>query len=294
MVMTEIVYTCHCGNSKTEQIGYGDHVEGGWIIDVPATCVSGRQHKECAICHVSLDTQEIPPVSEHVAGDWIVDIAPTATQTGIRHKECIVCQAILATETMPILAKLVIANVEAKAGSTVRVTIDIQNNPGIIGAILTLHYDPALTLIKAEAGSAWNTLTFTKPKTFSNPCNFVWDGVNGADFGNGSIIILTFEIPAGVDAGTVYNISASYTYGNMINANLEAVDLAIENGSITIDNPIGDINNDGIVDVADVIVLRRYLAGGYDVVIDEFAADMDGNGIITIADVVLLRRLLVD
>ena len=269
------------------------HTPGEWIVDVPASCVSGSQHKECTVCGEILESEAIPPVADHVSSEWIVDVAPTATQTGSRHKECTVCGAILETEVMPILAKLVIDNVEAEAGKTVRVTIDIQNNPGIIGALLTIEYDPALTLISAEAGNAWNSLYFTAPNTFSNPCNFVWDGVSGADHSNGSIIILTFEIPVGVDVGTIYNISASYTYGNMINENLEAVNLEIENGSITIVNTVGDVNDDGVVDVADVIVLRRYLAGGYEVVIDEFAADMDNNGYITVADVVLLRRFLV-
>jgi hypothetical protein len=230
---------------------------------------------------------------EHTSSGWIVDVSPTATQTGSRHKECTVCSTVLETEVMPVLAKLVIENVEVTTEGTVRVTIDIQNNPGIIGAILTLTYDPALTLIGAEAGSAWNSLNFTTPSTFSNPCNFVWDGLNNADFSNGTIIILTFELPENAEVGTVYNISASYTAGNMLNENLEAVDMEIENGSITIVNLIGDVNHDGVVDVADVIVLRRYLAGGYNVVIDEAAADINGDGVITIADVILLRRLLV-
>lgn len=270
-----------------------NHTPGEWIVDVPASCVSGSQHKECTACGKTIESEAIPPVADHISSEWIVDVAPTATQTGSRHKECTVCGAVLETEIMPILAKLVIENVEAKAGKTVRVTIDIQNNPGIIGALLTIEYDPALTLIDAEAGSAWNTLNFTSPNTFSNPCNFVWDGVSGADFSNGSIIVLTFEIPVGVDVGTIYNISAYYTYGNMINENLEAVDLEIENGSITIVNTVGDVNDDGVVDIADVIVLRRYLAGDHEVVIDEFAADMDNDGYITVADVVLLRRFLV-
>ena len=271
-----------------------EHNSSDWIIDIPASCVPGSQHKECTVCEEILESEVIPPVADHISSEWVVDVAPTSTQTGSRHKECTVCGAVLETEVMPILAKLVIENVEAEAGKTVRVTIDIQNNPGIIGALLTIEYDPALTLISAEAGNAWNSLYFTAPNTFSNPCNFVWDGVSGADHSNGSIIVLTFEIPSGVDAGTVYNISASYTYGNMINENLEAVDLEIENGSITIINLVGDVNDDGVVDVADVIVLRRYLAGGYEVVIDEFAADMDNDGYITVADVVLLRRFLVN
>ena len=194
---------------------------------------------------------------------------------------------------MPILAKLVIDSVEAGAGHTVRVSIDVQNNPGILGALLTLNYDPALTLVNIETGGAWSTLNFTRPAVFSNSCNLVWDGVSNADFSNGTIIVLTFDIPTGVNVGTVYNISVSYTSGNIINADLESLEMEIENGSITVCNTIGDVNDDGVVDIADVIVLRRYLAGGYGVTINEFAADMDSDGNITIADVVLLRRFLV-
>lgn len=271
-----------------------DHTPGEWIVDIPASCVPGSQHKECTVCEEILESEVIPPVADHISSEWIVDVAPTAMQTGRRHKECTNCQTVLETEVMPILAKLVIDTVEVEAGHAVRVSIDVQNNPGIIGALLTLNYDPALTLVNVEAGNAWSTLNFTSPAVFSNPCNFVWDGVNNADFNDGTIIILTFEVPTGADVGMVYNIGVSYTYGNMINADLEAVEMEIEYGLITVINPIGDVNDDGVVDVADVIVLRRYLAGGYEVTIDEFAADMNSDGYITIADVVLLRRFLVN
>lgn len=255
MVLGEVVYTCACGTIKTEKTDYAAHIEGNWIVDVE----------------------------------------PTATQTGSRHKECTVCNALMKTEVIPVLAKLVIDNVEAAAGKTVTtVAINIQNNPGIIGAVLTLNYAPALTLTKVEAGDAWGSLNFTMPPAFSNPCNFVWDGVVGADYENGTVLILTFDLPDNAETGTVYNITASYTYGNMINASLETVDVEIVNGSITVNSSLGDVNKDGVVNVVDVILLRRYLVGGYEVVIDESTADMNGDGVITIADVVLLRRFLVD
>ena len=79
----------------------------------------------------------------------------------------------------------------------------------------------------------------------------------------------------------------------MVNADLEAFDVEIEAGSITVKNIIGDVNNDGVVDVTDVITLRRYLAGGYGIVVDEVTADIDGDGNVTVADVVVLRQLLV-
>ncbi len=271
-----------------------EHTAGDWIVETEPTCVAGVRHKKCTICRDILETEELAPVAEHISGEWIIDAAPTATQTGLRHKVCTTCGTRLAEEVMPVLAKLSISRVEAQAGSTVRVTINVQNNPGIIGALLTIHYDPALTLLQAEVGGAWNTLSFTSPSLFASPCNLVWDGVNTADFGNGTIVVLTFSVPAGVELGTVYNISATYTSGNMINADLEPVEIEIENGSITIIDSLGDVNNDGVVDVADVITLRRYLAGGYGVEINEAAADMDADGTITVADVVLLRRYLID
>ncbi len=270
-----------------------EHTPSGWIVDIAATCLAGSQHKECTACGDILETAEIAPATGHTPGAWIVDVRPTATNTGLRHRNCTVCGEECIVETMPILATFKIADVEAKSGSIVRVTIDVQNNPGIIGALLTIEFDPALTLIGAEAGGAWNTLNFTKPEVFTNSCNFVWDGVAGADYGNGTIIVLTFAVPAGVEFGTVYNVSASYLPNNMINANLESMDIEIVDGSITVGNVGGDVNADGVVDVSDVIILRRYLVGGYDVVIDNASADMDSDGYITVADLILLRRQLV-
>ena len=262
-------------------------------MDAPATCEAGSRHKECTVCGAILHTETLPPVSGHTESEWIVDAQATATQTGRRHKECTVCGVSLKTETLPMIAKVVIESVEAKAGRTVRVTMDIQNNPGIIGAILTLEFDSALKLVDVQTGSAWTSLSFTRPSALTSPCNLVWDGVLDADHSNGTLVVLTFELPANVSTNTVYSIRATYSSDNVIDANLESLELEIEDGSITVVNPVGDINDDGSVDVADVVTLRRYLAGGYNVEIDETAADMNNDGSITIADVVLLRRLLV-
>ena len=262
-----------------------------FVETVPPTCEeNGYTKYVCTLCAYEHIGDIVAPLG-HTPGEWIIDTEPTATQTGRRHKDCTVCGNTVEVEVLPVLAKLVIDKIEAEAGSVVRVSINIQNNPGILGAILTLNYDPALTLLRAEAGGAWSTLNLTPPRTLTNSCNFVWDGLNN-DYSNGSILILTFQLPDDADVGTVYDISASYTYGNIINEDMENVTLGIENGSIEVFKIMGDANDDGIVDVADVITLRRYLAGGYGITIDASAADMNGDGIITIVDVTLLRRLL--
>ena len=54
----------------------------------------------------------------------------------------------------------------------------------------------------------------------------------------------------------------------------------------------GDANGDGILNLKDTVLIRRYLAGGWDVTIDETAADVDGDNKVTVQDVVLLNRYI--
>ena len=287
-------YCTECGTRMEEVVpATGNHSESGWYTDVYATCgADGSMHTECYYCGTVIRTEIIPATGWHTESDWIIDVAPTAISSGTRHKECLTCHTVLETDTMDILATLTIDNVSTRAGATVDVTLDIQNNPGIIGAALTFEFDPALTLVGATSGGAWSLLNLTTPGNYNSPCTFVWDGLNVSDYANGTIITLTFVVPSDAVYQSIYNISASYSFGNMINSEYENVDVVIENGSITVDELVGDANDDGIVDVADVIALRRYMSSGYDVVINVDQADINDDGLITMTDIVMLRRYI--
>ena len=52
---------------------------------------------------------------------------------------------------------------------------------------------------------------------------------------------------------------------------------------------LGDVNDDGGINLKDVVLLRQYYAGG-DVTVNELAADVNGDGAVTLKDVVLLRQ----
>ncbi len=66
-----------------------------WIVDIEATCTQvGSQHKDCVICGIVTETEEIP-LKEHIAGDWIVDEQATVYKAGSKHIECTKCGAIL-------------------------------------------------------------------------------------------------------------------------------------------------------------------------------------------------------
>ena len=57
---------------------------------------------------------------------------------------------------------------------------------------------------------------------------------------------------------------------------------------------LGDVNGDGEVNAADIVVLQNYLSGRQTTGIDEFAADADGDGNITVADVPAIVAIILN
>ena len=51
-------------------------------------------------------------------------------------------------------------------------------------------------------------------------------------------------------------------------------------------------NGDGVLDLKDVVLLRRFLAGGWNVTVDTDNMDVDGDGAISLKDCTLLSRYL--
>lgn len=122
-------------------------------------------------------------------------------------------------------------SVTASSQNTVSVPIRISGNTGICGATITVGYDSRLKLTKIDNGDAFTNLDMTKPGDLkANPFNLVWDGIE-ADNSNGTIATLVFEKPK--ESG-VYNISVSYENGDIVDENLSPLEVAVENGSITV------------------------------------------------------------
>ena len=60
------------------------------------------------------------------------------------------------------------------------------------------------------------------------------------------------------------------------------------------DSLAGDINNDGIISAADLVLMQRYILGKEDFSEDQFArADMDSDNLVNAFDLVLLRKELI-
>jgi len=56
----------------------------------------------------------------------------------------------------------------------------------------------------------------------------------------------------------------------------------------------GDVDDDGKIDGRDIVLVRRYIAGGYDVDLDGCeAADVNADLSISVKDVIPMRRYIV-
>ncbi|MBE6741410.1 MAG: hypothetical protein E7570_03815 [Ruminococcaceae bacterium] len=192
-------------------------------------------------------------------------------------------------------AAVTVSNVTATPGSTVSVDVKIANNPGILGAVFTLRYDENLTLVNATSGDAFSALAMTKPGRFQSPCQFTWDGIelSDSDIKDGTILTLEFQVSEEAEDDSQCEVELTYNNGDIVDSNLNAVSLSITNGSVkVIDFIYGDANGDMNVNIMDVILIRRFIAGGYDVTINENAANVNGDTRINMTDVIYIRRFI--
>lgn len=190
---------------------------------------------------------------------------------------------------------ITLSKIHDTAGSIVDLTVKIDNNPGILGATLKFTFAEGLTLLGATNGEAFSSLTMTKPGSLASPCNFVWDGqeLSDSDIKDGIILTLKFKISDAAASGDIYNISASYEDGAIVNNYLNPIEVSVVNGSIEIfDFIYGDVNSDKKINTTDVIMMRRHIAGGYEQNINEHAADVNVDSKINTTDAILTRRYI--
>ncbi len=202
-----------------------------------------------------------------------------------------------ATSETPL--KIKAENGFGKAGAMIEVHVKISDNSGIANAKLSVDHDPALKLVGISEGAALASLDFTPPgkasgeEAYGVPSTYLWDSVSGESAENGTLLTLTFKIPADAEAGQQYTIDISCGKSDIANEELQPVSFEITDGKILVLNYTpGDVDDNGIINGTDVTYLRRSITGGYGVNIIESAADVNCDGIINGTDVTLLRRYI--
>lgn len=131
---------------------------------------------------------------------------------------------------------LTVSSVEGSVGETVAVTVNVENNPGVVSMYLQLTYDAAsLELVSVTDHELLPDPMFGETKT--SPFALQWDGSlleeNITD--NGTLVTLNFKI---LDAAALGDKTITLTnVGGIMNAGLQLVDFAIHNGKVTVVEP---------------------------------------------------------
>ncbi len=230
--------------------------------------------------------------------------APTPSAQGYTTHTCLVCgdsyvdsYVDYVDENAP---QIVVEQKKAIAGNTVQIAILLKNNPGIVSAKLKVHFDvEVMTLIGVTDAGILGTPQHKPELASPYVLNWVNDTAS-ADFTvTGTVATLTFRVSEEAEEGN-YPISITYDYANydIYNKDMERVEFAVVNGGVEVtDMMIGDLNEDGVINAMDRVIITRHLAewAGYEA--DTFnyaAADVNLDGVVNAMDRVIITRHLAE
>lgn len=77
---------------------------------------------------------------------------------------------------------------------------------------------------------------------------------------------------------------------SVINSDGDAAQLKL---TVVKPDSIGDCNDDGVFDIADMVVLQKWLMSNDEFITNWEAADIDGDGILDIYDFCMMRKRIV-
>lgn len=205
--------------------------------------------------------------------------------------------AIMASAMLVAMAdRFYIEDFSVAPGNTVLVSL-ILNNDVPYTAFQADVYLPAELSLKSDSQYGF-ALTDRKGNHLLSAKRLSDGGIRllsysvGLDvYGGNDGALLTVPVTASEDFGDSVVIELK----NVLFTTLEAMEVQFADETCTVTAVItllGDVNNDGLLNIVDVTALIEYLLG---IVVDPFNevnADLDGNGALSIKDVTLLIDLL--
>ncbi len=198
------------------------------------------------------------------------------------------------TPTEPLA--LTVSGGTARPGETVQVTVDLTKNGGLVAARLHLTYDPSvLTLTDVQDSGLLAGATFVAGRDLAEvPYTVLWEDAltHTNHTATGTLVTYTFRVSENAEAGTT-PVTLTYDEHSTYNVDLQSVACAITNANVTVvTRTPGDSNGDGVLDLKDVVLMRRFLAGGWDVTVETDNMDVNGDGTVSLKDSTLLSRFL--
>lgn len=182
-----------------------------------------------------------------------------------------------------------VPSVVAKPGEAVNVRIDAVGFENVDRAEMKLVVSPAESMISYESD-----YDVTVEQVSDQPEAYKITYVKSdKELSDGNLLTIKFSVKSDVQEG-------SYSYGieqsDIYSAEFPIYSAATNSGTFrVVDYRVGDVNNDGVIGLADVMLLKQYLAGNENAnkTLIAKAADTDGDGDIDNDDVTLLSKYCV-
>ena len=182
----------------------------------------------------------------------------------------------------------------ARIGGELVVTVNVKNNPGMsLMQIQPTFDEKVLQLTGVTNGDVFPEGTIYTPNLVSGGI-LDWE-YNANVTGDGTLVTLTFKVlDDAAEGDTVIQVNA--VPESSFSDEMEEVDWQSSAPvTVQVNNIIvGDVNNDGKVNGADRIALRKYLTSKDSIAISLAAADVNQDGKVNGADRIALRHMLTD
>lgn len=195
----------------------------------------------------------------------------------------------------PVNGTFNIGSAKILKGETVKIPVSIMDNPGIAGFTLSVEYpEVALEPVSIEAGEALSAgaLSSNIQNADRTSLRVTWYSDEDAT-DNGEAFVLTFR--AKEDASGNHEVTLKYDASDICNAEGENVPFVTVAGNIQVaDYLLGDIYQDGEVNMKDIILFARYF--NEMAALNESqkkAANLNSDMAINVKDLVLLAKTLV-
>ncbi|MBQ8892896.1 MAG: hypothetical protein IJ043_00625 [Clostridia bacterium] len=268
-------YTCGCGyfyNVEDAEFNHSWDNEKGIIEKYPSYITNGMTEEEKAACEGSMKV----PCS---GCDATTSVAvPALTGAGIQ----------------------VVVPGNVSAGDTIEVTLNLVNNPGVAGMTVAVTYDTAgLTLVGVANGTMFSLAEIPSVEGADGKITMSFVNIPNVT-ADGAFVTLTFTVNADLEEGSFpIEVELSKSPDNDP-ADTGAADydgnyVAIGGSGafVTLDGYIwGDVNNDGVADGLDAVLIMQYAAGTLTLedMAKPQAADTNGDGTIDGLDAVLIMQ----
>jgi len=175
---------------------------------------------------------------------------------------------------------------------TASAPIEIKNATNIGSCDLTLFFDPSVVRVSNVSGGDFDFI-------FSNLENTTAGSIRIAAFQgpsaglNDNVVVanVTFMVVGSVGSSTPLTLDVTTLKDASPACN--PIPYTIENGKFTVFLN-GDVNGDGVVDIADCMYLAKHILGvtGFEHIIED-AAEVNGDGVVDIADCMYLAKHII-